>query len=145
MAIDCSVVIKWQLVSEPHAKESEELFLDWQHLAVELSAPILLPIEVMSAFLRSYRQGRILETEAHDYIRDLSALPFVLHGTTTPLALRAFEIARHHNQRSYDCVYVALAEQESIELWTGDQRLYNALHGHYPFVRWIADYVRKRP
>jgi hypothetical protein len=35
---------------------------------------------------------------------------------------------------------VALAERDGVELWTGDERLYNALHAQYPSVRWIADY-----
>jgi hypothetical protein len=41
--------------------------------------------------------------------------------------------------------YLAIAEQEGIQLWIGDQRLYNSLHAQYPFVRWVADYLRKRP
>jgi hypothetical protein len=35
---------------------------------------------------------------------------------------------------------VALAERDGLELWTGDERLYNALHAQYPSVRWITDY-----
>ena|SRR5438128_11514075 len=145
LAVDCSVVVKWKLAGEPQAAESEQLFLDWQHPVIEVCSPNLLEIEVMSAFLRACRQGRLRDTEAMDFIRDLLALPFMLHRMTTAMALRAFEIAQRYNQRSYDCVYVALAEQEAVEFWTGDQRLYNALHAPYPFVRWIADYRQKRP
>jgi predicted nucleic acid-binding protein len=35
---------------------------------------------------------------------------------------------------------VALAERDGSELWTGDERLYNALRVQHPCVRWIADY-----
>jgi hypothetical protein len=44
------------------------------------------------------------------------------------------------NQRIYDCFYVALAEREGVNFWTGDERLYNALATHLPFIRFIADY-----
>jgi len=63
------------------------------------------------------------------------------------LGLRAFEIGRRYQQSAYDCLYVALAEQEGIELWTGDERLSRAMSGPFPFVRFLADYtpVRSRP
>jgi predicted nucleic acid-binding protein len=101
--------------------------------------PNHFPSEVISAFLRAARRGRLTTDEAREAIRDLLALPFVLCDVTT-LADRAFTIAHQRQQRAYDCLYVALAEREGSELWTGDERLYNALHAQYPFVRWIADY-----
>jgi hypothetical protein len=58
---------------------------------------------------------------------------------------RAFIIAQRFQQRAYDCLYVALAEQQGVEFWTGDRRLYNALPTHYVFVQWIGDYQRQRP
>src|SRR5262249_42648554 len=79
------------------------------------------------AFLRASRRGRLTTDEAREAIRDLLALPFVLCDVTT-LAARAFSIAHQHQQRAYDCLYVALAEPGGVELWTGDERLYNALH-----------------
>jgi predicted nucleic acid-binding protein len=77
--------------------------------------------------------------EAREAIRDLLALPFVLCDVTT-IADCAFTIAHQHQQRAYDCLYVALAERNGIELWTGDERLYNALHAQHALVQWIADY-----
>jgi hypothetical protein len=41
-------------------------------------------------------------------------------------------------------ICVALAEKK-VAFWTGDEKLYDALHSPFPFVRWIADYQRKRP
>ena len=142
---DCSIVAKWKLSGEPHATEAEELLRDWRHLAVEVIAPSVLASEILSAFFRAFRRGRISETEAVSYIQDLLRLPFDLHDTTEPLVLKAFHIAKSYIQSSYDCLYVALAEQEGVEFWTGDQRLFNALHQHFPLVRWIGDYKRKRP
>ena len=61
-----------------------------------------------------------------------------------PLVDRAFEIAHQHDQRIYDCFYVALAEREGVTFWTSDQRIYHALSAHFPFVRLIADYLPQR-
>jgi predicted nucleic acid-binding protein len=43
------------------------------------------------------------------------------------------------------CSNVAIAERKRIEFWAGDQRLFNALHGAFPLVRWIGDYRPLRP
>ena len=139
LVVDCSVVVKWKIPTEDHAAAAEALFGDWEHQVVDIVVPNHFPSEVISAFLRAFRRGRITMDEAREAIRDLLALPFVLCDVTA-IADRAFAIAHQHQQRAYDCLYVALAERDGIELWTGDERLYNALHAQHPFVRWIADY-----
>jgi predicted nucleic acid-binding protein len=139
LVVDCSVVVKWKIPTEDHAAAAEALFGDWEHQVVDVLVPKHFPSEVISAFLRASRRGRLTMDEAREAIRDLLALPFVLCGVTA-LADRAFAIAHQHQQRAYDCLYVALAEGEGSELWTGDERLYNALHAQHPLVRWIADY-----
>ena len=139
MVVDCSVVVKWKILTEDHATAAEALLGDWEQQGVDVLVPNHFPSEVISAFLRAARRGRLTMDEAREAIRDLLALPFVLCDVTL-LADRAFTIAHQRQQRAYDCLYVALAEREGSELWTGDERLYNALHAPYPFVRWIADY-----
>src|SRR5438128_12004217 len=131
LVADCSVIVKWKLQQEPQSQEAKEVLLDWQHQAVQLDAPSLLSAEIMSALLRAFRQRRVTEPDAIDAIRDLLSFPFVLWEMKSSLVLRAFEIAKRFNQRSYDCIYTALAEQESVDFWTGDQRLFNALHQHF--------------
>jgi len=145
LVADCSVIVKWKLQQEPQAQEAKEVLLDWQAQAVQLHAPSLLSAEIMSALLRAFRQRRVTEPDAIDAVRDLLSFPFVLWEMKSSLVLSAFEIAKRFNQRSYDCIYTALAEQESVDFWTGDQRLFNALHQHFSFVHWIGDYLKKRP
>ena len=139
LVVDCSVVVKWKIPTEDHAAAAEALFGDWEHHVVDVLVPNHFPSEVISAFLRASRRDRLTTDEAREAIRDLLALPFVLCDVTA-LADRAFTIAHQHQQRAYDCLYVALAERDGVELWTGDERLYNALHAQHPLVRWIADY-----
>ncbi len=139
LVVDCSVVVKWKIPTEEHAAAAEALFVDWEHQLVDVSVPNHFPSEVISAFLRAYRRDRITMDEAREAIRDLLALPFAICEVTA-IADRAFTLAHQYQQRAYDCLYAALAERDGVALWTGDERLYNALHAQYPFVRWIADY-----
>jgi predicted nucleic acid-binding protein len=47
---------------------------------------------------------------------------------------RAVEIATQARIGIYDCLYVALAEQEHCELVTADQRLISSLGTQFPIV-----------
>lgn len=145
---DCSVVAKWKLASELHASQAGELLLDWQAGVIQVCASDQLFVELMNALLRACRapSPRLTVDEAEAAHGEVSALPFAVFKTRgRRLLARALRIAHRHNQRGYDCVYVALAERKGIEFWTGDQRLYNALHSSFPFIRHIASYARKRP
>ncbi len=42
------------------------------------------------------------------------------------------------------CQYLALAELFDCELWTGDQRFYNAVRRTLGRVKWIGDYFKER-
>lgn len=145
LLIDCSAVMKWKLASEPFAAEAHELLLDGEAEAVELCSPDQLRAEVVNAFLKAHRRNRLSLDEARDGLREVLTYPFTLYRTTARVVSRAFEIAVGHHQHAYDCIYVAMAEAKRIEFWTGDDRLYNALHATFPFIRRIADYTRKRP
>jgi predicted nucleic acid-binding protein len=142
LVVDCSVVGKWHIPTEDHAAAAAALFGDWKHHVVDVSVPNHFPSEVISAFLRVSRRGCLTTDEAREAIRDLLALPFVFCDVTA-LADRAFTIAHQHQQRAYDCLYVAPAALEGIELWTSDEHLYNALPVQHPLVRWIADYQQR--
>ena|SRR5438132_301152 len=145
LVMDCTVAVKWEITGEPHAAEAVKLLRDWQHGVTGIHTPSHFRAEVVSAFLRAFRRGRITDVEAENSIRSLLAASLQLHEICAGLADRAFAIARRHGQGAFDCIYVALAEREGIEFWTADQRLYNALHAHYPFIRWLAHYQRRRP
>jgi predicted nucleic acid-binding protein len=145
LLVDCSVVVKWKITSEPYATQARELMLDGQNQSVEICAPDQLYAEVLNAFLGVYRKKRLNLDETREALREILAFPFTLYKTTRRIITRAFEIAAQNNQHAYDCIYVALAERKGIEFWTGDERLYNALHSAFPLIRRIADYKRKGP
>jgi predicted nucleic acid-binding protein len=58
-------------------------------------------------------------------------------------ASRGIQIADELGRPStYDSLYVALAEREDCELWTADERYWNAARAQFPRVRWIGDEAR---
>ncbi|MEK9149104.1 MAG: type II toxin-antitoxin system VapC family toxin, partial [Candidatus Desantisbacteria bacterium] len=57
--------------------------------------------------------------------------------------LRIMEIALEHGLTAYDAVYLALAEDEQCDLWTGDGAFYKAVKDSSPRVKWIGDYTRE--
>jgi predicted nucleic acid-binding protein len=140
---DCNVIAKWELPAEEGTPQALELPEDWEAGAITLRCPDLLPSEIGSTFLRAVRRQRITEEEAAASIQTLLAVDYDLQPSS-PHVQRAFQIAQRHNQRIYDCFYVALAEAEGIDFWTGDRRLYNALSVHFPFVRLLTDYTPLR-
>lgn len=143
LVIDCSVAVKWDLPQEPFATEAREVLQDLQAAVVDLCAPDLLAAEVVNVFLKAERQGRVTDVEAAAGIQRILAAIRVLHPTAV-LATRAHEVGRAHNRSAYDSFYVALAEREGTDFWTGDERLFNALSPAFSFVRFIRDYTARR-
>lgn len=60
--------------------------------------------------------------------------------SVSPAALQpqAWSMAKQYNRpRAYAAQYLAVAAAAGCELWTGDQRLVNAVNA--PWVRWVGD------
>jgi predicted nucleic acid-binding protein len=51
-----------------------------------------------------------------------------------------FYMARKYSLPPYDCAYMALAEKEKCDFFTGDKRLFNSIKDYFSWVRWIGDY-----
>lgn len=145
LPIDSSVAVAWHLRGEPHEPQAREVLLDWQSGAVHLCCSDQLPLEVTSALLKALRRSRTTLEVARQALVEILAVRYTFYRATERILLRALEIAEEYNQKLYDCVPVAMAERYRLEFWTADERLYNALHAQFPFVRWIAQYQRRRP
>ncbi|MCX8103722.1 MAG: type II toxin-antitoxin system VapC family toxin [Candidatus Bipolaricaulota bacterium] len=53
---------------------------------------------------------------------------------------RVTALALAHKITAYDSAYLALAEQEKCDLWTGDVAFYRVVSKRLRWVRWIGDY-----
>ena len=89
----------------------------------DLVAPHLLDVEVTSVIRQHLRAGRIDETAAAQAIEELAVLPLQRFGHS-PLLGRVWQL--RDNLRTWDALYVALAEVLDAPLLTANTRLANA-------------------
>lgn len=88
------------------------------------AAPVLARSELRSVALKHVRAGNV---EADAALRSLDAAREVLAGREFLVADdRVLELARRSGCSSYDCEYVALAEELGVELYTFDRAVLKA-------------------
>ena len=134
--LDSSVGFKW-LVTEPLSDKAELLRQDYHNGIHELVSPDVFPVEVTHALTRAERQGRITPVEgAKLYIDLMTSLPRLF--PYRPLLPRAYEISSQMRVGVYDCLYVAVAEQEKCDLLTADGKIIKNLQGHFPFIKHLS-------
>lgn len=139
VVVDASVVLKWQLDDEEYIAQATALRNDFYALeAIKAIAPHLLFYEVMNGILTATRRKRLDSDKALRALDNLAGLGVELKDVA---AERVLGLALDHNLSAYDAAYLALAESEACELWTGDRPFYQAIKGASPLVRWIGDYV----
>lgn len=124
VVLDSSVALKWVL-AEPDSAEALQLRANFRSLVHELISPDFFPIEVAHALTRAERQRRIpAGTGWGLWQKVMSDCPTLMSWQA--LMPRAFDLSSRMRIGVYDCVYVALAEQEQCRVVTADQRLLNA-------------------
>jgi predicted nucleic acid-binding protein len=138
VVVDASTIAKWlpPLHTEPLAAQAEELLHQWMRSELEILVPDLMPIEVASVLWKAVRRGRSTREQA------IAAMQILLEHELTVIPSRsllsaALAIAVDHNRTVYDSIYLALAASSGAQLITADERLVNALAGHYS-IRWLG-------
>jgi predicted nucleic acid-binding protein len=134
--LDASVSLCW-VVSRPLSPKALRLRDDYRKSVHELIAPSHFPSEIASALTKAERQKLIPVGDARRHIADVLSTPPILYPLD-PLFYRAVEISSQTRTGFYDCLYVALAEQENCELVTADDKLINALQGQFSFIVSLA-------
>ena len=127
LILDSSVAFK-TLVPEADSDRAIKLLYDFRHGIHELLAPDILPVEVGHALTRAERQGKVSPTNGYALWSGLMAdcpplAPYL------PLMPRAYALSSQARIGVYDCLYIALAEQEHCEVVSADQRLVNTFPG----------------
>ena len=131
LILDASVALKFGL-PEPDSDLALQLRDDFHNGLHELLAPDIFPIEIGHALTKAERQKRISPPDGWAiWQKILADCPILL--TSYPLMPRAFEISSAKRMGLYDCLYIALAEQENCNLVTADQKLITNLPG-YPVI-----------
>ncbi len=104
-----------------------------------LFGPPLLYSEATSVLRSAVFRGRISAEEGDEIFHELGKLEIAVYSGQD-LHLVAWELAKQYNHpKTYDLNYVAAAQLEGCELWTGDRRLVNSVG--LPWVRWIGDHA----
>ncbi len=134
--LDASVGLKTVL---PETDSEKAILLRDQFIVGvhELLAPDTYPVEIAHGLTKAGRRGVIPVADVPAKILDVLRNAPALHPYL-PLLPRAVDIANQARIGVYDCLYVALAEQESCELVTADTRLVNSLQPTFPFIRELS-------
>ncbi|HEY7156533.1 MAG TPA: type II toxin-antitoxin system VapC family toxin [Gemmataceae bacterium] len=129
--LDSSVAFKW-VVTEALSDKAQAVRDDYRNNLHELLSPDIFPIEIAHALTRAERQGRLTAPQSGVLLADvLNTAPKLF--PSLPLLRRAVEISSQLRIGVYDCLYIALAEQEGSELLTADGRL-ASLKPTFPFI-----------
>lgn len=138
--VDASVALKWQFQDEEATDEATGLLSDFVDGKVRLIAPTLFSYEIVSAVNVAINRKRISEADGYRAIKYLTSLDIELWGFVE-LIESTFHLARQYGLSPYDCAYMALAEKEKCDLFTGDRKLFNAIKSQFSWVQWIGDYA----
>lgn len=120
--VDASIALRWVLRDEKEA-QVDVLLEQWAASLTEMLVPPLFPAEVTNALYLSVKRKRLTLEEAELALRTIMELGI---QTAEPPGLysRSLRLAADYSTaNAYDTQYVALAEMESCELWTADERL----------------------
>jgi predicted nucleic acid-binding protein len=114
IVVDASVALKW-LIAEEHSALAEGL------RGRQMIAPSLLLIECGNALLRRARSGDIPADSVLGKVGALRVAPVRLVPAERHLEA-AIRLATQLRHSLYDCLYLALALGERVQLITADQR-----------------------
>jgi predicted nucleic acid-binding protein len=104
----------------------------------ELIAPSIYLCEVASALTKAERQKLIPVGDAARHLTELRLWRPAVHPYEALLD-RATDISSQMRCGLYDCLYIALAERESCEMVTADDKLLRAVQSTFPFVIPLAN------
>ena len=121
------------LLGETHSENADRLIARARSGADLLIAPDFFLAECGHALFRAEGRKLILPGEARRLILLIGPDSPELHASR-PLLRRAAAICGHLRKGFYDCLYMALAEREQIQLITADTKLVKAAQPDYPFV-----------
>lgn len=141
-----SVVIDANLVAAvvlplPYSDRAMHMLAEWKRARVGLFAPLLMEYEVAAVLRRAVVAGWLTNDAAVEAMGMILALNIRCLPPTSGLHEQALRWAqRLGHSKAYDAHYLALAEQEWLELWTADRRLVNgAQQAGVSWVRWVGE------
>ncbi len=138
VVVDTSFAIKW-ILPEEYSAEARFLLVTWEQQDVIRTVPSWFACEVTNVLFKKVRSSALDPLDAQVGLLSLIE-GTTLHDVEPLISARALDIAISLNLRAtYDAQYLALAEHLDCELWTADERFWNATRAAFPRVRWIGE------
>jgi len=139
ICVDASLVLLW-LLPQKLSQQAEDMWSSWREKRTELIAPPLILAEVASVLRKRVFYGQIPPEIGQELFEIFCDLDLKVTYSDS-LHMEAWELAKQFNlPKVYDMHYVALAKLEECELWTGDNRLANAVRGKFESVRYVGNH-----
>ena len=135
VCVDASLVLTLVLPDE-RSEQVQALWSQWQREQNAPFGPPLLYAEVPAVLRQAVFYGRLTSQVGDVAFQDFCDLGITI-SARNDLHVLAWDLAKVHNRpRAYDTMYLAAAQAEGCDLWTGDRRLVNAVD--LPWVRWLG-------
>ncbi|MEI7635848.1 MAG: type II toxin-antitoxin system VapC family toxin [Syntrophus sp. (in: bacteria)] len=138
VVLDASVILKWYLPDELYGKNALDLLEKFTIGTLDVAAPTLLEYELVNALMFAGKRGRLGAGAVMTALEGFKCLGIPLLGPAGHYD-RIIYYCHTYARSAYDGSYLALAERESRELVTADERLFNGVKAELPWVRWIGD------
>lgn len=125
----------------PYSDAAREAIAGWKLAGYMVMGPVLLEYEFTTILRRAQFHGLMDSDQATFALQRVKNLHIQSIPPSDYLHRGALEWAERLGQsRAYDAQYLALAEQENAELWTGDKRLANGARAlGVDWVHWVGE------
>lgn len=140
IVVDTNVVLA-TVVDLPFTELAERRWGEWIESETEIVVPALFHYETASALRHLIAQKEITAARAEEALVAIDGLGLRVQMPTPDLNQAALRWAdRFGKHNAYDAAFVALAEQQGVELWTADEPLANrAKQLKVKWVHWIGE------
>jgi predicted nucleic acid-binding protein len=139
VCIDANIIV-WSLLSFPLSDSAEALLRDYRERDAILIAPTLLAYEVSATLRRLVYLKQITPAEGEDAYARFQRIDIHLMSRAD-IFLLAWELAKELNRpRTYDTAYLATAKLNGCDLWTADEKLFNAVKAKLSWVKWLGNF-----
>jgi len=138
VVVDASVAVKW-LLPEVGSEQALALARRWAREGVTAVAPALLWLEVSNVLHQRVRAGELGTGDAARLLEGLAHLGLERRSEVSVYSRAVHMASELGLTNTYDAVYLALAESEEAEFWTGDGGLYTATRGRLQWVHSLAE------
>jgi predicted nucleic acid-binding protein len=144
IVVDANVAA-WAVLPNIAVIQTLQHFTVWGQQGQRIIALDLWAAEAASVFCLCVFSKKISKEEGQQALIDLFTLAIESIPTTEQLCQAALLWAtKLQHARLYDSLYLALAEQHDIELWTADKRLMRGAKQHgFSKIHWIGEPVEK--